>query len=167
MRNFTAIGDTTNVAARLEVAAEAGEVLVNETTVPCSAKAPCWRTSVGTDARWSSLMSVLGRRFGDRVSRLGAPVRGGSIAAHLDRLEAGLAQTPVAVDSLRNLLQRPPQAMSVTHRTVPPTPAVGIQQLVDREDVLSWWQGALGEPHATVHALGLSQTGPSGGLYRE
>jgi DNA-binding transcriptional MerR regulator len=91
--------------------------------------------------------------------------RNALIAAHLDRLEAELAQTREAVDSLRNLLQRPATATSVEHRTVPPTPAVGIQQLVDREEILPWWQGALGELHATVHAQGLSQAGPSGGLY--
>ena len=28
-----------------------------------------------------------------------------------------------------------------------------------------WWQGALGELHATVDAAGLQQTGVSGGLY--
>jgi DNA-binding transcriptional MerR regulator len=66
--------------------------------------------------------------------------RNALIAAHLDRLEAELAQTRKAVDFLRNLLQRPATATSVEHRTVPPTPAVGIQQLVDREDILPWWQ---------------------------
>jgi len=41
----------------------------------------------------------------------------------------------------------------------------GYKQTVDREDVLSWWQGALGELHATVRAQELHVTGPSGGLY--
>jgi DNA-binding transcriptional MerR regulator len=90
--------------------------------------------------------------------------RNALIAAHLDRLETRLAQTYAAVDSLRNLLQ-PPCPAPVVHRTVTPVTAVGIQQTVAREDVLPWWQGALGELHATVRAQGLQATGPSGGLF--
>ena len=91
--------------------------------------------------------------------------RNALIAAHLDRLEAELAQTREAVGSLRSLLQRPDSPMPIEHRTVPATAAAGIRQTVDRADILSWWQGALGELHATVHAQGLPQRGPSGGLY--
>jgi DNA-binding transcriptional MerR regulator len=87
------------------------------------------------------------------------------IAAHLTRLETQLAQTYSAVDSLRNLLQQPEGAAPVSHRTVGAAGAVGIRQTVDRADVLPWWQGALGELHATVQAQGLHATGPSGGLY--
>jgi DNA-binding transcriptional MerR regulator len=94
-----------------------------------------------------------------------APARNTLIAAHLDRLEAELAQTRAAVDSLRNLLQQPADTDRVVHRTVPPAAAVGIQQTVDRDDVLSWWQGALGELHAIVRAQRLDPAGPSGGLY--
>ena len=91
--------------------------------------------------------------------------RNALIAAHLDRLENQLARTHDAVESLRNLLQRSAETPAVEHRTMPAVPAVGIQQTVDREDVLAWWQGALGELHATVRAQGLHATGPSGGLY--
>ena len=91
--------------------------------------------------------------------------RNALIAAHLDRLEDQLARTHDAVESLRNLLQRSAETPAVEHRTMPAVPAVGIQQTVDREDVLAWWQGALGELHATVRAQGLQATGPSGGLY--
>jgi DNA-binding transcriptional MerR regulator len=91
--------------------------------------------------------------------------RNALIAAHLDRLEAQLSKTHSAVDSLRNLLQLSGQAPAVEHRTVAAMPAIGIQQTVDREDVFAWWQGALGELHAIVHAQGLQATGPSGGLY--
>jgi DNA-binding transcriptional MerR regulator len=92
-------------------------------------------------------------------------VRNALIATHLDRLEDQLAKTHAAVESLRNLLGHSSEMPVVEHRTMPPVPAVGIQQVVDREDVLSWWQGALGELHATVRAQGLRATGPSGGLY--
>jgi DNA-binding transcriptional MerR regulator len=91
--------------------------------------------------------------------------RNALIAEHLDRLEAGLAQTRVAVDSLRRLLERPERTARVEHRTVPAVPAMGIQQVVDREDVVAWWRGALGELHASVMAQHLRRTGPSGGLF--
>ncbi len=92
-------------------------------------------------------------------------VRNILIAAHLDRLEDQLSRTHSAVESLRNLLQHSGEVPAVEHRTVPAMPAVGIQQMVDRDDVLSWWQGALGELHATVRTQELHATGPSGGLY--
>lgn len=94
-----------------------------------------------------------------------APTRNALIAAHLDRLEAELTRTREATESLRTLLEQPETTAEVEHRTVPATPAVGIAQVVDRDDILSWWQGALGELHATVHAQRLHSTGPSGGLY--
>jgi DNA-binding transcriptional MerR regulator len=91
--------------------------------------------------------------------------RNALIAKHLDRLEVELASTRSAVDSLRNLLQRPASAAPIEHRTVPASAAIGIQAIVDREDLLVWWRGALGELHATVGAQRLRPTGPSGGLY--
>jgi DNA-binding transcriptional MerR regulator len=65
------------------------------------------------------------------------PARNALIAAHLSRLEAQLAQTYAAVDSLRSLLEGPGKASAVTHRTVQPIAAVGIRQTVDREDILA------------------------------
>jgi DNA-binding transcriptional MerR regulator/effector-binding domain-containing protein len=94
-----------------------------------------------------------------------APARNSLIAAHLDRLEAELAQTRAAVYSLRNLLRRTETAPAIEHRSVAATPAASIGQVIEREDVLAWWQGALGELHATVRAQGLHATGPAGGLY--
>ena len=86
------------------------------------------------------------------------------IAAHLDRLESELSQTRTAVESLRNLLRHPATA-PIEHRTVPAHAAMAITAVVDRSDILAWWQGALGELHATLQAHGLKPTGPSGGLY--
>jgi DNA-binding transcriptional MerR regulator len=94
-----------------------------------------------------------------------APARNVLIAAHLDRLEAELAQTRSAVESLRNLLRPPADAPAIEHRSIPATAAAGIAAVVDRADVLAWWQGALGELHATVRAQGLRVTGPVGGVY--
>ena len=87
------------------------------------------------------------------------------IVEHLDRLERELAQTRTAVGELRALLERPAAAPEIEHRSVPATPAVGIQQTIDCDDILVWWQGALGELRATVEVQGLETTGPSGGLY--
>jgi DNA-binding transcriptional MerR regulator len=91
--------------------------------------------------------------------------RNALIAAHLDRLEAELASTRSAVDSLRNLLQTPKTAAPIELRTMPAASAIGIRADVGREDLLVWWRGALGELHATLSAQRLHQTGPSGGLY--
>src|SRR5580658_5329560 len=94
-----------------------------------------------------------------------ASARNALIAAHLDRLEAELAQTRAAVESLRNLLQPPGGATAIEHRSVPATAAAAIGAMVERGDVLAWWQGALGELHATVRAQGLHATGPAGGVF--
>ena len=91
--------------------------------------------------------------------------RNALIAAHLDRLEAELASTRSAVDSLRNLLQHPTTASPIERRTVPASPAIGVRANVGREDLLVWWRGALGELHGTMDAQHLRRTGPSGGLY--
>ncbi|HEX3605038.1 MAG TPA: helix-turn-helix domain-containing protein, partial [Candidatus Dormibacteraeota bacterium] len=83
-------------------------------------------------------------------------VRNGLIVAHLDSLETELARTRRAVGALRDLLERPDTPLAVEHRTVPATPAAAIQQTVDRGDILAWWEGALGELHAAVHAQKLT-----------
>jgi DNA-binding transcriptional MerR regulator/effector-binding domain-containing protein len=94
-----------------------------------------------------------------------APARNALIAAHLGRLEAELAQTRTAVESLRNLLQPPQDAPVIEHRSVPAVRAAGITAVVSNPDVLPWWQGALGELQATVRAQGLPASGPSGGMF--
>jgi DNA-binding transcriptional MerR regulator/effector-binding domain-containing protein len=94
-----------------------------------------------------------------------AAARNALIAAHLDRLEAELAQTRAAVDSLRNLLEPPPGRPAIEHRSVPAVRAAGITAVVEHGDVLPWWQGALGELRATVRARGLRPAGPPGGVF--
>jgi DNA-binding transcriptional MerR regulator len=94
-----------------------------------------------------------------------ALARNALIAAHLGRLEAELAQTRAAVESLRQLLQPPRNAPVIEHRSVPAVRAAGITAAVSHPDMLPWWLGALGELHATVRAQGLHATGPSGGVY--
>jgi DNA-binding transcriptional MerR regulator/effector-binding domain-containing protein len=87
------------------------------------------------------------------------------ISEHLARLETQLAQTQAAVGELQDLLGRTRTEQPVERRTVARTPAVAIHDVVDREDVLAWWHGALGELRATVTAQRLRQAGPPGGLY--
>ena len=87
------------------------------------------------------------------------------IMEHLDRLEADLASTTAAVADLRALLIRPQQLDAVEYRTVTARSAIAIQATVDREDMLEWWQGALGELHAIANAQGLKREGAPGGVY--
>jgi len=87
------------------------------------------------------------------------------IVAHLDRLEGDLARTQAAILELRGLLERPVTPRAVEHRTVPSTAAIAIQATIDREDLLAWWQGALGELHAALGAQGLQPAGPPAGIY--
>src|ERR1700747_1221138 len=94
-----------------------------------------------------------------------APARNALIAAHLNRLETGLAQTRAAVESLRTLLAPADGPAAIEHRSVPATAAAAIGAVVDRADALAWWQGALGELHATAPAQGLHATGPAGGVF--
>ena len=104
----------------------------------------------------ADVKSVLAARDSDARNRL--------IVEHLDRLERELAQTREAVGELRDLLQ-PEAPPPIEHRSVEPTPAVGIEQTVDRDDIFGWWQGALGELHATLRAQSLIASGPTGGVY--
>jgi DNA-binding transcriptional MerR regulator/effector-binding domain-containing protein len=92
-------------------------------------------------------------------------IRNQLIATHLDRLETELANTRVAVNALRLILSRPDDSAAIEHRTMPAASAIAIHEVVNREDLLVWWQGALGELHATVDAARLRQAGVTGGLY--
>jgi DNA-binding transcriptional MerR regulator/effector-binding domain-containing protein len=89
------------------------------------------------------------------------------IAAHLDRLEENLAKTQEAAASLRDLLrpQSGSAAAKVEHRSAAATPAVAVSEVIDVEDALSWYLGALGELYATLAAQRLPSTGPAGGIY--
>ncbi len=94
-----------------------------------------------------------------------AEARNRLIVAHLDRLEGNLARTQAAVLELRGLLERPETPRAVEHRTVSPTAAIAIQATVDREDLLVWWRGALGELHAVLGAQDLPPAGAPAGIY--
>ena len=87
------------------------------------------------------------------------------IAAHLSRLEGNLAQTQSAVASLRDLLQQHASSAHIEHRSINATTAAAITQIVDVKDALSWYQGALGELHATLAAQRTLGAGPAGGIF--
>jgi DNA-binding transcriptional MerR regulator len=91
--------------------------------------------------------------------------RNALISAHLRRLEDELAQVQLSVASLRNLLEPATSPIEVEHRTVPATNAVGIHEIVDLEDLLPWYHGALGELYANVAAQDQRPSGASGGLF--
>jgi DNA-binding transcriptional MerR regulator len=87
------------------------------------------------------------------------------IANHLARLELNLARTQEAVTSLRDLLVHPQASSAIDHRDLPATPASAISDTVDRSDVLTWIQGAIGELTATLAAQEINPTGPAGGVF--
>ncbi|MEY9847249.1 DNA-binding transcriptional MerR regulator [Streptacidiphilus sp. BW17] len=89
------------------------------------------------------------------------------IAAHLGRMEAGLARTQQAVTSLRDLLERRSAPAAIGHRSVPATPAAAISEDVGVADALLWYQGALGELRATLGAQRLRADGPAGGMFAD
>ncbi len=92
--------------------------------------------------------------------------RNALISGHLQRLESRLAATRSAVESLRAILERPPAGPHIEHRSVAATPAAAISAIVHRDDLLPWWQGAVGELRAMVHTDdSLDRTGAPGALF--
>jgi DNA-binding transcriptional MerR regulator len=92
--------------------------------------------------------------------------RNALIGGHLERLENQLAATRRAVESLRAILERPGADSRIEHRSVSATPAAAIAATVDRDDLLPWWQGAVGELRATVAADKLlTASGAPGALF--
>ncbi len=91
--------------------------------------------------------------------------RNALIAAHMQRLENDLARTQQAVASLRNLLEHPAPRTDIGRRSVNRVAAVAISEIVDAQDALAWFYGALGELHAALAAQFLTATGPAGGIF--
>ena len=87
------------------------------------------------------------------------------IATHLKHLEGELAKTQGAVASLRNLLERPASPVNIGRRNADQTDAAAISETVAVKDVLSWYQGALGELGAVVAAQHKAATGTPGGIF--
>lgn len=97
-----------------------------------------------------------------RILRSSDPgTRATVIADHLQRLESELDRTRAAVASLRRLLRPEPAPVHVELRAVPTTTVAAVEGDVGRDDVLSWYSGAMAELDATV----TEPTGAPGGLY--
>jgi DNA-binding transcriptional MerR regulator len=106
----------------------------------------------------------------DIQSVLTAPdldTRNAVISAHLGRLEATLEHTQAAAATLRDLLERPMRSApsDLEHLSVSATSAAAISQTIEIEDASAWYQGALGELHATLAAQGVQASGAAGGIY--
>jgi DNA-binding transcriptional MerR regulator len=90
------------------------------------------------------------------------------IASHLSRLEDELGRTQRAVASLRDLLAPAPDVPArIELRRLQVTPAAAISAVVDAEDSGTWFQGALGELHATLAAQNVQADGPAGGIFAD
>lgn len=105
------------------------------------------------------------REVGELVTVTDPDARAALIAQHLERLESQLDQTQAAVVSLRRLLQPSPAPLEVHHRRTEATSVAAVRDVVDRSDVLSWYEGAMSELDVVLDAAGAIRTGPPGGLY--
>jgi effector-binding domain-containing protein len=108
-----------------------------------------------------------GRSIAERAGDVAPDVRKRNelIAAHLRRLESGLAKTQTAVASLRDLLEHPAPPMDIGRRKVDAVSAAAIREVVRVEDALSWFLGALGELHAALAAQRITAAGSAGGIF--
>jgi DNA-binding transcriptional MerR regulator/AcrR family transcriptional regulator len=90
------------------------------------------------------------------------------ITAHLNRLENELRETRNAVASLRDLLAPAADVPArIELRDVKATPAAAISEVIDAGDSVTWFQGALGELHATLAAQHAPAGGPPGGIFAD
>ena len=85
------------------------------------------------------------------------------VGEHLRRLEAELDRTRAAVASLRQLLRPGDSPLSVELRSVGARTVAGIEDVVDHEDVLTWYDAASAELDAAL--AGQPPLGPPGGRY--
>ncbi len=87
--------------------------------------------------------------------------RAALVADHLQRLEAQLDTTRAAVVSLRRLLHPAPPPLHVELRAVPATLVAVVEDVVERDDAIAWYSGAMAELDAVVE----EPAGVPGGLY--
>ncbi|MGW6276418.1 MerR family transcriptional regulator [Kribbella sp. NPDC055071] len=85
------------------------------------------------------------------------------IANHLDRLQASLDRTRSAVTALQQLLRPDPGDLVVELRSEPARVVAAITDVVDRADVLHWYDGAMAELDSAVPPD--KRLGPPGGHY--
>jgi DNA-binding transcriptional MerR regulator len=90
-------------------------------------------------------------------------LRADLIATHLDRLQTSLDRTRAAVTSLQRLLRPDPGELSVELRSAPARMVAAITDVVDLDDVLLWYDGAMAELDAAIPSQ--QRLGPPGGHY--
>jgi DNA-binding transcriptional MerR regulator len=93
--------------------------------------------------------------------------RSALISAHLDRLQAELAETHAAVNSLRVLLDTARTRAPITRRHAPEFTAIGIADRIEPGEVATWWDGALAELRSFARSQQLQPAGPAGGVFNE
>ncbi len=91
--------------------------------------------------------------------------RNAIIVAHMRRMESQLAVTQAAVSSLRSLLERPPAAMTIEHRSAGEVRALAIVERVTAAEFAAWWVGAFTELDGTLLEAAVPPAGPRGALY--
>lgn len=110
----------------------------------------------------------LGMPLDDIRALLAAPDVGGRtevIIAHLRRMESQLTETQAAVASLRSLLERPRQPVTVEYRKVGPALSVAIAERVGEADIEAWWGAAFSELYTVLQSAGAAPAGPAAALY--
>ena len=139
------------------------------------------RVDAGTGYRYYSLDQLPAAQLIRRLRSLKMPIadvrsvlvarnpdeRNVLISAHMDRLEAELADTRAALNSLRVLLDTARTRAPISRRHVPEFSAISIADTIDARDVVPWWEGALSELRAFARDQNLRSTGPAGGIFDE
>jgi DNA-binding transcriptional MerR regulator len=91
--------------------------------------------------------------------------RDATLVAHLQRMEAQLAQTQQTVASLRTLLQQQPEPLTVERREIPATTALAITEHVSAADGVAWWMEAFTLLHRVLAAYDGARAGADGALF--
>jgi DNA-binding transcriptional MerR regulator len=91
--------------------------------------------------------------------------RDATLVAHLQRMEAQLAETQQTVSSLRTLLQAPTATLTVTRRHIDAVKAIGITEHVLAQDGVAWWMDAFTVLHKALRDSGLDRGGPDAALF--
>lgn len=94
-----------------------------------------------------------------------AETRDKTLVAHLQRMEAQLAQTQQTVASLRTLLQQPDDTLTVHRRVIAPTGALAIVEHIQAADAVAWWMEAFTLLHRAVASYDGDRAGPDGALF--
>jgi len=94
-----------------------------------------------------------------------AAARDETLVAHLQRMQAQLAQTQQTVASLRTLLQQPQEELAVQRRTIAATRALAIAEHVTAVEGVAWWMDAFMVLHRVLRDAAVRRAGPDGALW--